>query len=378
MKNILHLVFMITVMPSGCNSYNHSNEVNLHEHVHNHIQSSRVDDLSQISAYDYNDEYIIGDLACSLIPYDAKQCLLPLDYPRVPSDAIIIDCDVSDDFACFAIDHFRPLILTFETYKDDVDVCIWGSSNVMVGHRYELNPLYGTLRGTGYTKSFYTHFELDCNDNDIYGDSLYEDEYASEPNFVELRSGTQVCCYYPRKGIHKFKIRGIIPHLKAAYTFREGVDHYSFDLISVDQWGDTRWKSLEEFLGDSPSTTRASVVAKDVPNLQDVCSLSNMFIGVKDFDTPLEDWDTFHVSNMSGMFTDCTNLNVDLSHWDISSLRNAEDIFGNCWSEVICPKCDSFREKLYQESLNRPPDFDLKISDDLFRKDQAVNCKEYR
>ena len=134
---------------------------------------------------------------------------------------------------------------------------------------------------------------------------------------------------------------------------------------------------MEKFFENRYSNRKVKINAQDTPNLMDVCDMSNMFFAVPNFNASIERWDTSHVENMDLLFGNAINLDQDLSQWNISSLRSAKSIFGNSFAEIICPKCDAFREKLYNESKNRPEHFPLVLTDDLFREDQLRNKNEY-
>ena len=94
-------------------------------------------------------------------------------------------------------------------------------------------------------------------------------------------------------------------------------------LISIDQWGDIEWSSMENaFRGASNMVYSAS----DAPNLSDVTSMKYMFFDVADFDGDLSGWDVSNVENMVATFYG-TSFNGDISGWDVSSVNNMDSMF---------------------------------------------------
>ena len=275
-------------------------------------------------------------------------------------------CTIPDAPNPIPIEQMRPLILSFETYAPDTGVSVKVNARIKIDTEMEDGILLAVL------KDYKFYAEVDCD-----GDGIYEDKYHKPSRYL----GNVLECVYPKKGIHQMRIRGEIPQMYATYDLPDDEDDdylNEFDLISVDQWGDIRWKSMERFFENRYSNRKVKINAQDTPNLMDVCDMSRMFYAVPNFNASIERWDTSHIENMDLLFVDAINLDQDLSQWNISSLRSAEEIFGNPFAEVICPKCDAFREKLYNESKNRPENFPLALSDDLFREDQLRMKNEYR
>lgn len=271
------------------------------------------------------------------------------------------------------IDKMRPLILTVETYQNNVAVPFWVSSNLVVDTKKRIERVGATeyTFDDPITKNYPIHIELDCDE-----DGLYEDIYENDDVSDHL-----IQCVFKKKGKHQIKMRGEVPHLKLAYTYSDDecdtydLNYAHFDLISLDQWGEIRWKSMEAFLGDEARTTKLAINATDTPDLTDVCSMEGMFVGVQKFNPSLETWDTSHVENMDRLFTNCPHFDQSLDKWNISALRSAKEIFSEQYSKDVCPKCDAFRHKLYQESVKRPKAFPLALDKNLFDDAHEINEK---
>ena len=268
-------------------------------------------------------------------------------------------CSIPDGQNSTLIEKMRPLILSFETYENDAIV------SVKVNTKVKIDTTVEDGVQVDVEKEFKFYAEVDCD-----GDGVYEDKYDT------LNNDNTLECTYHKKGVHQMMIRGEIPQMHVTYLLDNEDDSFeAFDLVSLDQWGDIQWKSMEDFFGNKDRNRKVIIKATDAPKLQDVCSMNSMFVGVREFQGSIENWDTSHVASMDSLFKNCTQLDQDLSHWDISSLRSAKEIFGSCYSEVICPKCDGLRNKLYQESQNRPKGGELHLSNDLFRDKQSSSCK---
>ena len=94
-------------------------------------------------------------------------------------------------------------------------------------------------------------------------------------------------------------------------------------LISIDQWGDIEWTTMEgAFRGASNMVYNAS----DAPDLSDVTSMKFMFFQAADFDGDLSGWGVSNVENMVATFYD-TSFNGDISGWDVSSVNNMDSMF---------------------------------------------------
>lgn len=273
-------------------------------------------------------------------------------------------CDVPHTPNPIPKERQRPFVITVETFKDDAIVY------------FDIQSKLERYAGYNDTTQIYPKYTVDV-EIDCDMDGFYEE--------TEL-----FICYFERKGLHKIAMRGEIPQI--IFAIDNGSDDFDFKLISVDQWGDIRWKSTRTML----TGTDAIIRAKDKPDLRDVCDMDAMLASCENFNSPINDWDVSHVSSMISlfensksfnqpleqwdtsnvvsmryMFMNAQNFDQDLSAWDISSLEDASSIFGRCANPVICPKCDAFRQKIYDESQNRPQDHPLRTDPYLFRDKQA-------
>ncbi len=95
-------------------------------------------------------------------------------------------------------------------------------------------------------------------------------------------------------------------------------------LLSIDQWGDIQWITMNSaFVGASSMTYNAI----DAPDLSAVTDMSSMFEGASSFNGDLSDWDVSNVVNMTSTFSQASYFNGDLSDWDVSNVVNMTSTF---------------------------------------------------
>lgn len=93
-------------------------------------------------------------------------------------------------------------------------------------------------------------------------------------------------------------------------------------ILSVDQWGVTRWGAMgNAFFGCSNLT----IPAVDTPDLSGVDDLTYTFRGTN-FSTGLSGWNVSSIHTMIGTFQDST-FNGDISAWDMSNMVNMSALF---------------------------------------------------
>ena len=192
----------------------------------------------------------------------------------------------------------RPFIITYETYKKNVEIII------DVYTKETLNSVV-----------MEADIEYDCDMDGIY-EETYQSKYSGH-----------IICSFKKPGKHQIAMRGDIPIL-----ILDAFDDYTYpdyNLFSIDQWGDIRWKIL---YGPLSATGKYSPItkgphypvlkAKDIPNLRDTCDISGLFEGNIPFNEDIRAWDVSHVENMHALFFGCTSFNQDISQWNVSRVMN--------------------------------------------------------
>uniref|UniRef100_UPI0006E22D08 BspA family leucine-rich repeat surface protein n=1 Tax=Lacinutrix himadriensis TaxID=641549 RepID=UPI0006E22D08 len=96
-------------------------------------------------------------------------------------------------------------------------------------------------------------------------------------------------------------------------------------LLSVDQWGDQIWYSMDSsFYGCSNVVINAS----DTPDLSQVTSFYRIFRNAPAINQAvIGTWDVSTITNMEQAFTNATTFNQDLSDWDMSNVTTTLNMF---------------------------------------------------
>ena len=105
-------------------------------------------------------------------------------------------------------------------------------------------------------------------------------------------------------------------------------DSTASKLVSIDQWGDIEWTTMD---GAFRGASGMEYAATDAPDLSGVTSMRYMFFDVAAFDGDLSGWDVSSVANMVATFYG-TSFNGDISGWDVSSVTTMQSMFYNAGS----------------------------------------------
>ena len=124
---------------------------------------------------------------------------------------------------------------------------------------------------------------------------------------------------YPNSEIYTVSITGT--YQTVPFNCR---NDFTGTLISVEQWGDTVWKTMEEAFQFCSELT---IPAEDTPNLSQVKSMSSMFNRATNFNQDISSWDVSNVEDMSQLFRDARSFNQDISSWNVSNVKNMVQMF---------------------------------------------------
>ncbi|WP_282050569.1 BspA family leucine-rich repeat surface protein [Maribacter aquivivus] len=128
---------------------------------------------------------------------------------------------------------------------------------------------------------------------------------------------------YQVPGNYTISISGDFPRI-----FFDGSRSISKDfgkLISIDQWGDVSWSSMASAFN---GCFNLNMEAEDVPDLNNVTSLANMFLScssLQDNDS-WNKWETGTIDKMNGMFF-FSDFNFNISDWDVSNVESMQAMF---------------------------------------------------
>lgn len=127
---------------------------------------------------------------------------------------------------------------------------------------------------------------------------------------------------YAAPGTYQVSITGVFPRIYFNYDGLPSNEKDRNKIISVDQWGDQVWTSMENAFN---GCTNLDVTATDTPDLSNVLSSQGMFylcsslVGNSSFNS----WDVGNIENFVAMFRGATLFNQNLGSWDVS---NATDL----------------------------------------------------
>lgn len=148
---------------------------------------------------------------------------------------------------------------------------------------------------------------------------------------------------YAAEGVYQIEISGDFPHfyMAQASVFEdintgeifEGYESDNQKLLSVDQWGTNRWRSMHSAF----RSTTLTINAVDTPYMLNVDDMSFMFacdsnlIGCV-FNQEIGHWDVSTVQNMKGLFScplfdQVCGFNQDISDWDVSKVTDMSGMF---------------------------------------------------
>ncbi len=126
---------------------------------------------------------------------------------------------------------------------------------------------------------------------------------------------------YVNPGIYTVSITGDFPRI---YFDLAGTN--SALIISVDQWGDISWSSMEGAFADC---VNLDVIAIDVPDLSRVTSANQMFNNCQTLkgNTSFNKWDVSNLQDVAQMFSGTLLFSQNLSSWDTSNITTMYRMF---------------------------------------------------
>ncbi|MBC8754430.1 BspA family leucine-rich repeat surface protein [Kordia sp. YSTF-M3] len=95
-------------------------------------------------------------------------------------------------------------------------------------------------------------------------------------------------------------------------------------LLSVDQWGNQVWKSMENSFS---GCTNMVINATDSPDLSEVTSFFRVFSGAAAMNQDISAWNVSTVTNFNQAFYGATTFNQDISVWDVRNATSMNQMF---------------------------------------------------
>jgi len=222
----------------------------------------------------------------------------------------------SDSFAFVAndgtIDSSEATVIITITSVFDPFITTWKTDNE--GNTTDTQIKIGTRPFDGNISSDY-YFPHRYNFTIEWGDGSKDENITSE-----------IIHTYEEIGTYSIKISGKYPQpwFGNYGPQRNYKDYDGHKLLSIDQWGDTEWKSM---VAAFIECRRMIGNAADKPNLTDVHSMFRMFYRAGDFNQNIDNWDVSNVTNMSAMFKYAYNFNQNIDNWDVSSVTDMSAMF---------------------------------------------------
>ena len=144
---------------------------------------------------------------------------------------------------------------------------------------------------------------------------------------------------YASAGTYTVKVFGEFPQVKftrSGYTAGSPEISYqplndNLKLLSIEQWGTISWSSME---GSFTSCSNLELNATDTPNLINVNSMQQMFLGaIKSSNGNINNWDVSTITNMTQLFNE-SGFNSNIGNWNVSNVTTMSSMFSAKVGEI--------------------------------------------
>ncbi len=190
--------------------------------------------------------------------------------------------------ATLTVEDTNPFITTWKTDNPG------GSEN---------NQITIPTEGDGYS---YDVYWKDISDATVFGS--------------QSENSGDLTITFPEAGTYQVEITGTFPRI----YFNNDNNGDKQKILTVEQWGDIEWISMERSFYGAKNLT---VPAEDAPDLSQVLSIAYMFSYAEKFNEPIGHWDVGNVEDMNHLFARAYKFNQDIGEWDVSNVTNPEDMF---------------------------------------------------
>lgn len=163
---------------------------------------------------------------------------------------------------------------------------------------------------------FITTWETTTNDESITIPTTgtgynYDVDWDNDGTFDDLGVSGDITHIYPLAGVHTVLIRGAFPRIIMPNA------PIPAKLLSVEQWGNIAWNSMEEAFSSCPNLV---INAIDAPDLSNVSNMNQMFANATSLNQSINHWDTSNVTEMNFTFLNTSSFNQPLNNWDVSNV----------------------------------------------------------
>ena len=175
---------------------------------------------------------------------------------------------------------------------------------------------------SGSSNSNQISFTLNTgNDGETCSGTLYWEELGNASNNGSStldRNCNLETITFSSDGAYRVDISGDFP------TFRFSEDGDNKKIITVEQWGDNQWKTMQSSFFKASNLT---VPASDAPDLSQATNLSEMFRGATSFNQSINHWNVSTITSINGMFYNASTFNQPLNNWNVSNVTNMSEMF---------------------------------------------------
>lgn len=169
---------------------------------------------------------------------------------------------------------------------------------------------------------FITTWEVD-NDDLIINAPIFND-FNNNNYTIDFGDGTILTNQlspashtYTNPGIYTITISG-------DYFQIEISDYDKSQLLTVEQWGDAQWTTMQRAFENCYYLT---ITATDAPDLSQATNMSYMFKNCSSMNQSINDWDVSNITHMNELFCYATSFNQPLNNWDLSNVTSMKGMF---------------------------------------------------
>ena len=151
------------------------------------------------------------------------------------------------------------------------------------------------------------------------------EEVGNPANNGSLIGNDATMITFPNPGIYQLSISGDFTRIWFEELPGQVCSDDCAKLLSIDQWGDIEWESMER------AFTRCNIVqlnASDAPDLRRVERMNKAFAGCFNFNSDINHWDVSNVVYMDSLFTQ-SSFDQPLDNWDVSNVLSMRAMFAS-------------------------------------------------
>jgi gliding motility-associated-like protein len=206
-------------------------------------------------------------------------------------------------------------------------------SNIISTYSWTINDAGLDCSFTPFVTTWQTDNDGDSNDDQItipttgagYNYDIYWEEVGNPTNNGTEPAGQtgDYTITFPSPGTYRVEISGAFPRIYFnAASFLPDKD--SEKLLTVEQWGDIAWTSMQSAFS---GCVNLQITASDAPNLSGVTDMYRMFYEATSFNSNINNWDVSNITVMSELFRDAESFDQPLANWDVSNVTDMSYMF---------------------------------------------------